>query len=480
MNATVERMRDGLERAMRRAGQAADRDLAERVRLEGHRLVFLLNGLMHSTRMYELDNDALAIPAEELASVVAGLHHLLGAIHVVCVEDQIYLNDVRLRVTASEQEVVDHLIAELGRHHVGGISIHAPITAEALKVVAKSVAGREAAEQPRESLARRLGGAGDVELSGRYTFRVRGQAPAEKRSYAAAVRRGSRAVAEALANLAAGRLPNPLPVRRAVIDLADALRQDPDLAAVESVRSRPLASGEHHLLSVCSLSVALGRALGLSEAALSDLGVAAMMHDIGLCPGPGGAHPESGVRPLLRQRGFHEAKVRRLLVALEHHVRHGSDAARDWRTARPSLFSRIVHIADDYDLLTARRPGMPGGISPATALAAMWAARGREYDPQLLALFVQILGRYPPGTLLELADGRWAVSISGGRDEARFEWPVVRIVRAADGSPRDANEELDLYESRDRLRIRPIPSADGEAVDGAIEARFGSDSSVPT
>jgi hypothetical protein len=159
----------------------------------------------------------------------------------------------------------------------------------------------------------------------------------------------------------------------------------------------------------------------------------------------------------MRQRGFHEAKVRRLLCALDHH--------RPFRGAGggppPSLFARILHVADDYAVLVGRPPG-GAGLSPAIALARMSAAAGAAYDPDLLAFFVQVLGPTPPGTLLELSDGRWAVSVSAARDRARFQRPLVRVVREADGTPGTGLVELDLAERP--AAVRPVKAIGASAL----------------
>ena len=47
-------MQHDLHRALQRARQADDRELAGRVRDEGHRLVFLLNGLIRMSRLYRV------------------------------------------------------------------------------------------------------------------------------------------------------------------------------------------------------------------------------------------------------------------------------------------------------------------------------------------------------------------------------------------------------------------------------------------
>jgi hypothetical protein len=215
-----------------------------------------------------------------------------------------------------------------------------------------------------------------------------------------------------------------------------------------------MGASERHLLSVCQLSVMLGHALGLSKASLSDLGVAAMYHDVGyLRATTRESHALAGARLLVRQRGFSEAKVRRLLTVLEHHAPY-LDMNNDDHS--PFLFARILRVAEDYDLLVAARPGQASPMPPSQALATLWAGRGESYDAILLALLARTLGFYPPGTLLELSDGRWAVTVSGGRDRERFASPVVRVVREADGTPSLVGQSLDLYEQRDELEARRV------------------------
>jgi hypothetical protein len=462
-------MQRGLEKALRRASLADDRELAGRVRDEGHRLIFLLNGIIRTSRLYQADNTALDAPAAELAGVLKGLLELLGAIHVVCVEDHVYVNDVRLRLRPQEQPVIEGFLGELSRHNVGGLSFHGPLSAAQVKDLARALAhAAGVAGRARAALGVRLGELREVELTGRYRFRVTGERSLAKRRHDEVMERGAAVVREAVANLGANRLPNPLPVRRAVVELVETLRENVGRAATAPLLPGAGSVGDRHLLSVCNLALLLGQALGLPEAALGDLGVAAMLHDVGYAKGGDReSHPAVGLRLLLRQRGFHEGKIRRLRVVLEHHLPAAPEP--------PSLFARIIHIADDYDVLTAWRPGQLPGIPPPTAQGAMWAARGSLYDADLIALFVQLMGVYPPGSLLELTNGRWVVSVSGGRDEERFAWPVVRVVREPDGLSPATGEELDLFEMRYRLRPKRVlnPASKGVDIARTLERAFG-------
>jgi hypothetical protein len=440
----LEALQQTLEQALRGERATDDRELATVVREEGHRLVFLLSGLVRASRLYDLENAALTGPSRELAEVLDGLVDRLGVVHVVLVEGQAYVNDVRVRVRALEQDVVDQLAGELGRHEVGGLSFHQRLEAGALKQLAQAVSRAAEAPAPRSALRMRLSALGNVGISGRWRFRLQEEEATPARAQAELAWRVVETVRDALGRLAAGWTPNPLPLRRVVISVIDAMAGDSGTAqaALAPFAGRP-GSSERHLISVCQLSLLLGRSIGLPETTLSDLGVAALLHDVGYLSGRDGKpHALEGARLLVRQRGFSEAKVHRLCCVLEHHpderaaTRAGSDA--------PSLFARILHVADEYDLLVAPRLSGGPSLAPATALARMWARRGTRYDPALLAAFARELGLYPPGTALELSDGSLAVVIRPARDRARWREPVVRVVRPA-AAAGEAAQELDLH-----------------------------------
>jgi HD domain len=462
VSTSVTGMQRSLEKAVARASLADDRDLAGRIRDEGQRLVFLFNGLVRSSRLYQAGNAAVDGLAAETSEMLRRLLGMLGAVHVVVVEDQIHLNEVRVRMKKLEQELLDQLVRELVRHEVGGISFYGPLGPEDVKTLAREL-GTPPGEpgQARAALQSRLAKIPGLELSGRFRFRVKGEKLAARAGADEVLRRGAAVVQDTLAQLAGGRVPHPLLVRRVVIDLVDALDARGHLDGRPLHRGGP-GVGTQHLLCVTGLALQLGRALGLPDAILSDLGVAAMLHDVGYAGAGRDGHELAGARMLLRQRGFHEGKIRRLRATLEHHLPV---------EARPSLFARILRIVDDYDVLTAPRPGAPQ-LPPATAQASMWAARGTLYDADLLALFVQIMGLYPPGSLLELSDGRWVVSVSGGRDAERFAWPRARVVRDKDGRTRDGAEEIDLFVLREFLRPRRVlnPASHGLDVAALLDA----------
>ena len=137
-----------------------------------------------------------------------------------------------------------------------------------------------------------------------------------------------------------------------------------------------------------------------------------------------------------------------MLAALHHH--RDFDDAR----GRPSLFGRILRIAEDFDNY-CRPTG--GALSPAEALVGMLPGAGSRYDATLLQLFVNRMGRFPPGTLIELDDGRVVETTSLVDERARFTTPRARVRVQADGTAPRREIVVDLaVEGKPRRLMRSL------------------------
>jgi hypothetical protein len=426
-----------LGRALGRARAGEDRELAQRVREAGEQLSHMLGGLLKLSRTHAPDNRAFDTPVAEFSRALSGLVSQLGTVHLVTVEDQVYVNDIRIRTEGAGS--AKDLGAELRRHNVGGVSFHGPLDPEAARGLVAALSAPPAAELPRRALSRALEarGLGSVELVGIHRFRTAraGDEPT-RRDPSEILGRLLDLVAETWDNLRAGRVLNPLPLRRTVIEVLEAGLDAPAfwLAYPDCP---PHAA---HAVEVAMTALLVGRAAGLPAGFLQDLGIAGLVHDAGyLSPdvGEGPAalarHGVEGARVVLRQRGFSEAKVRRLRAVLEHH-RDFADPAH-----RPSVGGATLRLAEDYANVV-RLFGTK--VTRADALGAMLKASGTYYHPVLAQLLVNALGRHPPGTLLELGDGRLARAAAPARGAGLWDRPLVRLLDPATRQP--AGEYLDL------------------------------------
>jgi hypothetical protein len=421
-----------LARAIGKARAGEDRELAQRVRENGESLAQMLSGLLRLTRVHAADNQAFDAPVEDFGRALRALHQLLGPVHLVAVEDQVYANEVRLR--SEGRPGLAELGAELRRHNVGGLTFQGPLDARQVRALVAAFAARPEERNPRSAVRARLEreGIGAVELDGIFRFRTGDEPAAGAADPNQTLRAAMRLAAEAFGQVAAGRGCNPLAMRRAVSSVVEAGPLGPALWS-GWVASAPR---HEHALAVALHALALGEAAGLSRAVLQDLGVAALLHDVGyaaLAVGPGSSgpdglarHPGEGARVLLRQRGYSESKLRRLRAVLDHH--------RDLAGPRgpPSALGAILRIAEDYACFLRVHGAR---VTAGEVLGAMARAAGSLYHPVLLQLFVNTLGAFPPGTLLELADGRRARSASLVRGPDRFAAPLALLCDPATGAP---------------------------------------------
>ena len=439
------------------------------MRSKGERFVRLLYGLLRMTHIHSMDNNAFTKPMNDICTVVEELMDTMGAIHLVTVEDQVFLNDIRIRMGRSDEGA--DLGGELRRHGVGGISMHSPPTAMQIRTIVELFSSKPDPVNPRLKLIETFSARGydSIDLFGVYRFRISGDSVVQvaKRDMGKISSRASDLVDESWDNLLADRMPNPLPMRRIITEIlesdigGDALWEEPAGASKFGA----------HSLQVSRLALLLARAAGLSDEAVQDIGVAAMFHDMGYAaregadprngePGyapPFERHAAAGARMLLRQRGFHQAKISRALATLEHH--------RDFSGphGRPALFGRVIRICEDYANLI-RRGG--GGLTPREALKRMVPAAGTFYDPALLQVFINTLGAYPPGTLLELKGGYVVVTRSLVRSPETFSKPIARLLRMPDGTEPAKTMVIDLAKKgriEKVLRDLPPPRAGDQA-----------------
>lgn len=410
-----------LARALGRARAGEDRDLAQKVRERGEQVAHLLAGLLRLTRVHTPDNRAFDAPVAEFGKALAALVELLGTVHLVTVEDQVYLNDVRVR-TEGKSGARD-LGGELRRHETGGLTFHAPLTDAGIRALVAALAAPPEGESKRAALLTRLEAAELTTVEPAGIFRFRLHQGDDRRAPEDLLRRLLGLVSESRNNLRDGRVLNPLPLRRSVLELLDFGVGAPAFWGGYPAEASPYAV---HATEVALVALATGRAAGFSSAFLQDLGIAALLHDagylsrgIGEGPAAFARHSLEGVRVGLRQRGFTEGKVRRLRAILEHHRDHATP------NARPSPAGAILRIAEDYVNL-ARLYG--ARVLRADALGAMARVGGTLYHPVLIQVAINTLGRHPPGTLLELSDGRLARVATPARSPELWDRPLVRLV----------------------------------------------------
>lgn len=174
-----------------------------------------------------------------------------------------------------------------------------------------------------------------------------------------------------------------------------------------------------HALSIMTLSLLLGKQARLPEEALHALGVAALLHDIGqlaiklsiLKNTERNRHEEAyyqshcalGVECVQRAGRVSQT----LTQAILHHHEHFDGSGYPDRLAGEQIHiaARVISVANRFDNL-ANPMNSKHALSPSEALSRMWVREKQWFDPVLLQLFVRAMGVYPPGSVVELTNGR--------------------------------------------------------------------------
>ncbi len=180
-----------------------------------------------------------------------------------------------------------------------------------------------------------------------------------------------------------------------------------------------------HPVNVTVLSLLLGKSLGLAQADLFDLGVAAFLHDIGK-----GQLPERVRWP---QENFTTAEYRSyqdhvaygvqmgkkmglskpVLQAIAHHheLIDGSGFPTRVRGESMSVASRILALVNRYDNLCNPYQAA-SAMTPHEALSLIFTQLKTRFDTSALNAFIRMMGVYPPGSVVQLNDERFGIVVS--------------------------------------------------------------------
>lgn len=215
-------------------------------------------------------------------------------------------------------------------------------------------------------------------------------------------------------------LVNTEQARSTVKDCVQSVLRNPDaLMWMSKMRDRDEYTTEH-CLNVCILAIAFGRHLGKSEKELERLGLCGLLHDVGkmrvpteVLNKPGSltpkefnivrAHTVHGRNLLMSSPNMYSGAVD---VAYSHHERiDGTGYPRQLPSGGISEYARLIAIVDAYDAMTAERCYAPA-IPTTEALKTIFKDRGTHFDDYYAQEFIKCVGLYPPGSLVQLVNGK--------------------------------------------------------------------------
>ncbi|MFU8789453.1 MAG: HD-GYP domain-containing protein [Methylobacter sp.] len=220
-------------------------------------------------------------------------------------------------------------------------------------------------------------------------------------------------------------------VKEAVSECVDKVLEDSNAMLLLTQLKNQDEYTAQHSLNVCILSILLGRELKLSIEELNNIGLCGLLHDIGkmkvpleILNKPGkleddereimNKHTVFGRDILMSARDIYAGTVD---VAYSHHeTLAGTGYPRGLDKTQLSDFTKIVSIADTYDAITSDRIYRKG-TSHFIALGILMKAMKTQFETKFVAQFVNCIGFYPQGNLVELNSGEIGIVVEQNKTD---------------------------------------------------------------
>ncbi len=239
---------------------------------------------------------------------------------------------------------------------------------------------------------------------------------------------------------------------------------------------RKIAAG---VINVTILSTIMGTLLKFSSHRLIQLATGALLHDVGMVKVPKTilqkkekltpeelnqirTHPIHSYRVIAKDLKYPEEIG---IIALQHHERwDGQGYPRKLKGEDINLAARIVAVADSYIAMINNRPHRNSMIGY-TAMKNVLADNGRHFDPKILKVFLESMGIYPIGSIVQLnssAIGRVVQTHS----EAPLR-PTVELIIDEYGNKLGEREVIDLLAKKGTFIVKAVDAKALAPVQGA-------------
>jgi HD-GYP domain-containing protein (c-di-GMP phosphodiesterase class II) len=402
-------------------------------------------------QLYQLNNEVIKRTLSELVADILALIRIDGRASLRASPEFLYINDVRIQMDSQTAHIFFYLIEEMKKRGVEALEFYDRVEADEIGAFLKLFYGVELGEDTYDALktVMDINGVRNIEIQPWIDRETRlGDSVSQDQD----VRSESNQVFFRTVHLMKGILQtieqkHVIQVKKAkrlTQQMTDIINTDESillgLASIKDFDEYTYA----HSVNVCILSMLTGDRLHLYKQDIAKLGLAALFHDIGKVHIPAALingteelakkdwelmkyHTFLGAIELARVKTLNEI-VDGMFVALQHHVHYNMNGyprkPGGWKLR---LFTRIVTIADYFDAMTSSRSYRKIPLTSDKALQFILQNSGKIFDPLIVKTFIQAIGIYPIGSVVELDTGERGVVIRQNSDCRYLHRPAVQL-----------------------------------------------------
>ena len=438
----------------------------------GNNLVTKFHVLMRISQIYDSKNVALNQFVNEFIQTINTLIEGSGTLSLKIIKDDFFLNDQRLRYSVEGFTSFKYLSTQWKKRLIGEVIFNTPMGEEmARHFIYAFINLEEGREENADLLKKQLAShqitsievnpleidEGEEEA---FTLEKEDHREVGKKIFFETIE----TIKEVITNIKGNQYADMRKLKRLAQKAIHLVIEDESILLGMTMIKNYDEYTFNHSVNVSIYSLAMGKRLGFSKKILTELGITALLHDIGKSKIPREVlnkpatlngeewdlmkkHPLMGVEIVLNLKQLGEINPRMVVGVFDHHLMNDlSGYPRLFLKKEVSLFGRIIQIADSYDAMTTPRIYKKIPYTPEQALAVMLRERTVHFDPLLLKLFIGLVGVFPIGSLILLNTHEIGIVYKSNHDPKLLDRPIILLVdRDQKG---DAKKELaDLTET---------------------------------
>jgi len=218
-------------------------------------------------------------------------------------------------------------------------------------------------------------------------------------------------------------------LKKAVSPMIDSVLRNPDAYAWLTRMKQADNYTYNHSICCAVWAVAFGRHLGMPRKDLQSLAIGALLFDVGKMRLPekliNNPNRYNNIEfNIIKQHVEHSLEILKEtddvnddvynMVKMHHERHNGSGYPDGLKGDQITIYGKIAGLVDCYDAMISERV-FASALSPHDAIKKFYEWRNIDFQAELVEQFIQIVGIYPAGTLVELSNGMVGVIVNQHR-----------------------------------------------------------------
>ncbi len=443
--------------------------------IQGTEFISRFYRLFKGTSLYNRNNKTIDLMTGECLQVINSYVSAEGRLALKIVRDHFFFEGIRIPVKADKYALFKNFSQEMAKRWIGELEFTAELEPKTLRDFVFLLAGLEENNENNALLGRQLmetQGIRSIKVGKSEFFQDKNLAPRHQdhAQHAKSVYfRSINLVKEVADGIKNQKVINIRKAKHLLQDAVSSIIQDESsLLGLANIKNYDEYTFNHSV-NVAIYAIGLGQRIGIPKMLLSHLGMAGLFHDIGKTRIPTEilnkkekllpeewtvirSHPVTGVEIIIGMKEWGELSTRLIGAAFDHHLKYDLTGYPKLSRKRDlTLFGKIVSLADFYDALVRPRVYRKFPYVSEKILGFMLERAGKDFDPALVKVFINMIGIFPIGTIVLLDTNEMGIVLQTQEDPDVIGRPKVCLLHYSDGEYRKGNI-VDLREMDDENR----------------------------